>query len=326
MREVRQLVRVKHGSHLYGTSTPASDQDFKGVHLPSGRNIVLGRPEDVIDKGVVAKEGTKNTSEAIDSQSFSLQKFLEMLAKGDTVAAEILFAPPEMWVEHDPLWLSIRAQAVCALNKQAKGFVGYCQRQAAKYGIKGSRMAAVKQLIDLLSSLGVNQGLGMNATLGLYEVKLREFAKTHEHVEFVNIPNPNGSDNWHIDCVDRKMSMNVTIQQAYDVYEKVWENYGARARAAMTNEGIDWKAISHAVRVGRQALELLRDHTITFPRPDADELLRIKLGQVPYNEVSPMLEALVQEVLETDSTLPESTDMKWLDQVVVDYYFPQISK
>lgn len=33
------IVRVKFGSHLYGTNTPTSDLDFKSVHIPPARDI-----------------------------------------------------------------------------------------------------------------------------------------------------------------------------------------------------------------------------------------------------------------------------------------------
>lgn len=129
MKPVTQLVRVAHGSHLYGTSTPTSDQDFKGVHLPSGEAIVLQRAEDVLERGVKSKiAGTdKNAADAVDDQSYSLQKFFGMLAKGDTVATEILFAPYP--VEADPAWADVQIVGRRLLNRQCKGFVGYCVRQ-----------------------------------------------------------------------------------------------------------------------------------------------------------------------------------------------------
>lgn len=329
LRPTRQLVTIQHGSHLYGTSTPTSDTDLKGVHLPSGLGIVLGRPEDVIERNVVAKEGTKNTADAVDNQSYSLAKFLGMLAKGDTVATEILFAPPWAIVDMDPLWPLIQAQAVKVLNRQAKGFVGYCQRQAAKYGVKGSRMAAVKKLVDLLDSVGGAQFVEPRGTrptkLSDIEDRLKAFAEAEEHASWVNIPHPDGRECWHIECCDRKMPMTAGLKEAQNVYGTVWANYGERARAAMTNEGIDWKAISHAVRVARQALELLRSHTITFPRPDAAELLEIKQGKRSYQDVSPLLEALVDEVNSCSSTLPERTDPALVDELVQRYYLPQVT-
>ena len=94
----KPILRVKHGSHLYGTSTPESDQDFKGVHIPSGRGILLQQPESVINKGVKLSDTIKNQAGDVDEQSFSVQKYLQMLSVGDTVATEMLFASrtPEM--------------------------------------------------------------------------------------------------------------------------------------------------------------------------------------------------------------------------------------
>jgi hypothetical protein len=318
MKPVVQLVRIAHGSHLFGTSTPLSDQDFKGVHLPSGEAILLQRAEEVIDRGIVAKQGTKNTAEAVDEQSFSLQKFFAMLARGDTVATEILFAPP---LEADPRWPEIQAIGRSLLNRQCKGFVGYCVRQAAKYGIKGSRMGAVRRLLDLLE---VEHG---SARLRSMADTLRAFALEEEHADWINIPGPNGEDLWHIDCCDRKMPMTVTIGDARKVYLKVWETYGERARAAMANEGIDWKAISHAVRVARQAIELLTTGHITFPRPDAAELLEIKQGLRPYAEVSALLEDLVAKVhaASTGSILPESTDTAEADACLLRLHLGQLA-
>lgn len=323
MKPVRQLVTIQHGSHLYGTSTPTSDRDFKGVHLPSGLGIVLGRPEDVIERNVVAKEGTKNTADAVDNQSYSLAKFLGMLAKGDTVATEVLFAPSWAIVDMDPLWPVIQAQAMKVLNRQAKGFVGYCQRQAAKYGVKGSRMAAVNRLLGLLAP--ALEKHGTTAKLETISEELRLFAESEEHASWQNIPHPSGAECWHIECCDRKMPMTASIKEAFNVFNKVWENYGERARAAMTNEGIDWKAVSHAVRVARQAIELLSTGHITFPRPDATELLEIKQGQRDYNLVAPLLEGLVEQVNTCPSELPERTDMALVDELVQLYYLPQVT-
>jgi hypothetical protein len=334
MRPVTKLIRVKHGSNLYGTNTPTSDLDFKGVHLPSGEAIILQRAENVIDTSVVAKaEGTdKNTSDAIDSQSYSVQKFYEMLMKGDTVATEILFAPlPDGRIDDGPLcfyteeWLKVREIGLQLLNRQCKGFVGYCVRQAAKYGIKGSRMNAVRGVLDELSKLGLGRTTS-TTKLSVIEPQLRRWAEGREHVKWENIPNPNGSDNWHLDVCDRKVSMNLTINAAYDIWNKVWDNYGERARQAMTNEGIDWKAMSHAVRVAGQAIELLNTGKISFPRPDAAFLLSIKQGRVGYEVVSPYLEDLVEQVrvASEQSKLPEKSDHKLADRSVLQLYRSQI--
>jgi hypothetical protein len=321
MKPVVPLARIVHGSHLFGTSTPRSDQDFKGVHLPSGEAILLQRAEEVIDRGIVAKQGTKNTAEAVDEQSFSLQKFFAMLAKGDTVATEILFAPP---LEADPRWPGIQAVGRSLLNRECKGFVGYCVRQAAKYGIAGSRMASVRRLLDLLEA-ETGAGRGGQRLASMADV-LCSFADGQEHAAWVNSPGANGEDLWQIDCCDRKMPMTVTIGEARKVYARVWETYGERARAAAANEGIDWKAISHAVRVARQAIELLTTGHITFPRPDAAQLLAIKQGDMPYAQASILLEGLVAQVhgAGAASVLPDRTEAGDADAFLAELYLGQL--
>lgn len=322
MKPIRPLVRILHGSHLYGTNTPDSDHDYKSVHVPSGAAIVLQRAENVIDHKVKLSDGIKNEAGDTDDQSYSLQKFLGMVAAGDTNGTEILFAP---YIEADPAWDEIRAHADKFTNRQCKGFVGYCQRQAAKYGIKGSRMGVCKAIVDLLGAAMTEHGT--TAKLEILESALRAFADAHEFSSIENLPSQAGTDVWHLEVVDRKVPFTASIKTAFDIYEKVWQNYGERSRAAMLNEGIDWKAVSHAVRVARQAIELLTTSRVTFPRPDATELLAIKLGSVPYSEVSPMLEALVEEVgrVSLSSSLPEKSDHRFIDALVSAYYLEQIA-
>ena len=45
------IVKLVFGSRLYGTSTPESDKDFKGVFLPSREEILLGKiPKSLTEK------------------------------------------------------------------------------------------------------------------------------------------------------------------------------------------------------------------------------------------------------------------------------------
>jgi hypothetical protein len=293
MNDVRPIVRVQHGSHLYGTNTPSSDLDFKGVHIPSGEAIILQRAENVLDRKVKISDTVKNGACDTDDQSYSLQKFFGMIAVGDTVATEILFAPTPVFADSD--WAEIRTIGKSLLNRQCRGFVGYCRRQAAKYGIKGSRMAACEDIVALLTDGMMEHGT--TAKLEVLADKLMIFCATHEFSDVEIITSQAGTDVPHLEVVDRKVPFTASIKMAHEIYSKVYNNYGARARAAKSNEGIDWKAVSHAVRVARQAIELLTTGAITFPRPDAAQLLEIKLGQIAYSVVAEELEALVERYI-----------------------------
>lgn len=69
----------------------------------------------------------------------------------------------------------------------------------------------------------------------------------------------------HLEVCGRKMPFIGSIESAHKVAQRLVDEYGERALQAERNEGIDWKGLSHAVRVGREALELLETGRITFP-------------------------------------------------------------
>lgn len=323
MKPIRPLVRITHGSRLYGTHTPDSDYDFKSVHVPSGRSILLQKAENVVDRSVVDKdESGKNTAAAVDDQSYSVQKFFELITLGDMTATEMLFAPNDQVRYNGMAWPILQSQGKWLINRDVRGFVGYCRRQAAKYGIRGSRMAAVQGLRELLKPLATTSS---TATLAVLEDELRSYADATPHTAIESIAGGDKSVKLpHIVCCDRKMPFTSHVAKAFEVYDKVWQNYGERARQAMNNEGIDWKAMSHAVRVAEQAKELLLDHRITFPRPNADYLRSVKLGERPYDEVSEVLERLLEEVEAIESTLPKKSDHKLMQHFILEYHSEQV--
>src|SRR5262245_57892462 len=47
---MRLIVEMRFGSHLYGTATPLSDLDYKGIYVPDGRDILLQRVRGTISQ------------------------------------------------------------------------------------------------------------------------------------------------------------------------------------------------------------------------------------------------------------------------------------
>jgi hypothetical protein len=112
------------------------------------------------------------------------------------------------------------------------------------------------------------------------------------------------------------------VSEAAAIFTRIYENYGARAKLAETNEGIDWKALSHAVRVGEEALELLNTGNITFPLANAKHILEIKKGLLPYADVAEEIEGLLVAVesASASSNLRDTADLEWVDNFVSDAY------
>lgn len=321
---MKTLVKIRFGSHLYGTSTPESDTDYKSVHIPSASDIILQRAKSTVSRSTKSDTSIKNGADDVDDESFAVHKFMKMLRVGDMVATELLFAPP---VESSDLWQSYFIEPRRRyLNKRIEGFVGYCQKQAAKYGIKGSRVSAVRNALECLERWISSHG--EKVKLGVFSDEIMMHVTKNAHTDVVDVLQSSGENIRCWEVCGRKMPFTISIKTAYDIMKTVFDNYGHRSLLAESNEGVDWKAISHAVRVGEQAIELVTTGHITFPRPNADELLMIKKGGLPYKIAADRLESLLDEVKEASakSNLPENPDELWMDSMTYLLYSAHVRR
>lgn len=312
-----QIVEMTFGSALYGTKTPSSDLDIKAVHIPSATDILLQRVKPVVSRKTKADNSAKNTADDIDFESYSLQKYLGLVAEGQTVALDMLFAPDWAIISRTPYWTEIQKNRDRLLSRGYASFLGYCRAQANKYGIKGSRMAAARAAVNLLE-VGMNV-LGTSAKLAQFDSELSWLCLEQDHSSIDSIPDAAGNKILHLNVCGRKAPYTSSIKNAYEIYRVLFDEYGKRATAAEKNEGIDWKALSHAVRIGHQAIELLTAKFVTFPRPEAEHLRAIKAGEMPYSQVSEEIEALLERIEATalTSPLPERPDREWIDDFVI---------
>ena len=319
-----ELMRVRFGSHLYGTSTPASDIDYKTVVLPSAREILLQRITASTDNRRPKAHGEKNQPGDVDEEAFALNRYLSLLAEGQTVALDMLFAPRwAMPFDPHPLWNRILENRHRLVSRQAASFVGYCRTQANKYGIKGSRVHAAREVVEWFDREIENRGHLARLGDAADSLSARLALGDLSHTEIVMIEQPGqGRSVPHLECCNRKAPFFASMKDARAIYARILDEYGARARLAEKNEGVDWKALSHAVRVGREALEFLRTAWITFPLSYAPHILAIKQGHVDYAQVADEIESLLEQVEQAQmtSTLPDAPDSQFIDDLVCEAY------
>lgn len=330
---MNKILEIKFGSHLYGTNTPTSDLDFKGIYLPTAKEIILGRIKETIANSRPKAECERNNKDDIDTEYFSLDRYLSLLTEGQTVALDVLFAPPENFTlltpEGESIMFEIYANRDKLMTKNVNAFVGYARQQAAKYGIKGSRMDALKRTMELLDGLYAAVSydkLSLHESLFANLIKECESLVSLEKtalVEFVMLKGPTGEiDQKHLHVNGRYLPMHATVKWAREIVGKMLEGYGNRAKKAHLAGGVDWKALSHAVRVNSEALELLGSNFITFPRPDKDLLLQIKQGLLPYEQVAEIIEQGLADLYaaQEKSQLRDSPDREWVDNFLYRIY------
>ncbi len=322
---MKKIIEIKFGSHLYGTNTENSDLDLKAIYLPTAREILLGTYKKTIQEQRAKLPGERNTKDDVDIEILSLDRFIELLLQGQTMALDMLFANIDDLVDENTTQLGINIMAYIFrnrhefLNKNVNAFVGYARQQAAKYGQKGFRLHAIKATLEKLNQLGPFEtfaGLDENAIPNwIIETK-------NEHIKIVDIAGPNNSMVKHLDVAGRMYPFTSQVRYMRQSIQKRYEEYGARAILAEKNEGIDWKALSHAVRVNSEARELLETSKITFPRPDRQLLLDIKLGKIPYAQVAEIIEQGLEDLKECEakSTLRAEPNREFAQDYIARIY------
>jgi len=319
---VNKIIEVKFGSHLYGTDTPLSDADFKGIYIPTARQIVLNKAKHNISVSRPKQEFEKNNKDDVDMETFSLQEFLRLLIEGQTVALDMIFSPEAFHVfkgEQYHLFKTIYENKDRLLSKGILSFIGYARKQAGKYGIKGSRVRAVRETIEFLN--------GCNSVLLLKDPEIKEeldafVSRGNEFIKYVQIPDMNQVICTYLEVCGRKFQLTNSVKYSLAILNKIYAEYGHRAKLAEVNDGIDWKALSHAVRVNFEGQELLTTGFITFPCPERKLLLDIKTGKLPYKDVEVIIEKGLQDLedAQVNSILQAKPDEKWAEDFLYDVY------
>jgi hypothetical protein len=332
----KELFYTQFGSHVYGTNVPGSDLDYKGIFIPSTRDILLQQANHTsINRNTNPDPHAKNATEDIDIELFTLQGFLRLCKEGQTVAVDMLFSPTNFWKVRTPEWDFIIRNRDKLIHKGVSAFVGYCQTQAAKYGIKGSRIASVRSAVEFLDTLPRQDKLldhwgAVKAFVAEHQSdKYSSINKQGKRDPFIKITQckaPHGRYEDHFEVNNRKIPRHGAVKYAKEIFQKILDNYGQRALKAEQNEGIDWKALMHAVRVCEEAKELLMTGFVTFPRPERKLLLDIRKGNLPYKEVARIIEEGVQSVdlCQEKSSLPLSIDEDFWEQWLLDVHFSHV--
>lgn len=290
---MKTIVKTYFGSHLYGTSTPESDVDFKEIYVPHARDILTGNVKEHMSKNT-NNTSSKNTKDDVDHELYSLKYFFKLAADGETVALDMLHTPPSLVVKSDlpNVWKYIQDNRSRFYTTNMKSYLGYVRKQASKYGVKGSRLAVLRQALKRSNEWG--QYFDNGAVIRLSHMK--NVLPIGEFASWVETENEKTGKQTFYNLLDRKFQDTLTNKEFNAILVKLEENYGERARKAEANEGIDWKALSHACRGGLQLLEIYKTGDLVYPLQDAPFILDVKLGKHTFKTVQEFLEDIVDQV------------------------------
>jgi hypothetical protein len=316
------IIKMEFGSKLYGTSMPESDLDYKSIHIPNTKDILLQRAKGSHIRGSSKQMGVKNGPKDIDHESISLQFYINSLTSGQTFALDMAFAPRDMWIQTgDKLWIwqGIIENKDLLISRSSVSFMGYAKSQANKYGEKGKKITALKLAIRFLESFDPLK------TLKDIEPMLDRFVYPGD------LYSGDGSDllityktikgEKHLDICGKMTPMHSKVHKALGLYRKVLDTYGSRSMASHYG-GIDLKACMHALRIINEGIELFKTGNITFPRPEAEYLRSIRRGEVSNEKIEDAIEASFIELknCHKNSMLRESPDLDFANDLICSVY------
>lgn len=256
------------GSRLYGLNTENSDYDYKSIYLPTIRDIITNNADLTNSQHYSDKNANSET------ESMSIQKFLLLAKQGQTMAIDMLWAPRECWKCQSIYWtdyiLPIRNEFI---TKNMVAFIGYAKSQAIKYNHRGKNLNNIKKALEWADNFSTRTKLKdiYSIIVSVINNKKREFDcslwKDENHNSFLVINNI-------------KFGMSSEIKFVKDVLDKNIKRYGKRSNGASNNEGLDFKALSHAFRVLYEIEELITTGKIVFPLKERDFIYKIKTGNI----------------------------------------------
>lgn len=339
------------GSKLYGTNNENSDTDIKGVFLPNLNDLILGKAP----KHYTFSSGgkyDKNDKDDVDETYYSLQYFLELAAKGDTNAIDLLFAYTnhQQILINTPIWTEVVNNIDKIITKNVNAYLGYCKSQSFKYSVKGEKLNNFKEFEKFCEKYIQNKNYDHDITL--YDAMVNEFFNNefkHEFDHWITEPlvekqkvqfnkkfaNFNFGEHCYIivasnkeaflQISDVKFPIKDGIRSSYYKVKKVIGSCGKRSENAAADNGADYKAISHCIRVLFQVEELLKVGSISFPLKEAEFIksIKYKTTDLSFDGIMDFINEkieYIEKVLLPNSILRDKADYKWIEQFILKQY------
>tara|TARA_R110000787_G_scaffold44901_1_gene109787 strand:- start:9257 stop:10237 length:981 start_codon:yes stop_codon:yes gene_type:complete len=296
-----------HGSWLYGLEREGSDVDIKAIYAPTENDLLLG-------EGV--KTWNKSNKELdIEIEVKSLPSFLRSARSCDTNCIDLLYTPKELTLITSNMWGTISSHRENLLAKNMKGIIGYIKVHSSKYGNKITRFKEMNQLLEQLSFL--------SGQCKLKATTIPEWIDKQNFKYIKTVMVKTDHEQHYIDVCGKKYILTWESRLLEEALETEIKKFGDRTKKG-NESGMDFKSLSHAIRVLCQLEELLTTGGLKFPLLDSNYILRVKTGQV--TDKQSVMDCITEqydkcmELIEI-SDFPEEVDISPMLEALHGYYF-----
>lgn len=297
------------GSHAYGTDTPTSDLDIRGIALNSKEEILTN------------KNFEQFVNEETDTTIYSFNKMISLLSNTNPNTIELLGLKPEHYLYIHPIGQELLDNSHLFLSKRAiHSFGGYANQQLYRLNQKAAHKLSQSELeTHILKTL---------------ENMKHDFSTTYS-------PFPEDSINLYIDKAtqpdyDTEIYMDIKLHH-YPLrdYKSMWSELhntvkaysklGKRNTHAIEHGKIA-KHMTHLIRLYMMCIDILEKEQIITYRLEHDLLMSIRNGNYLDSNNQPTSEfyELVNEYekrldyAKLNTSLPENPNYKAINEFVMD--------
>jgi hypothetical protein len=334
--ELKIIYECWAGSHAYGTSTPESDEDFRGIAIaPLSYYLGLNFFEDM-------------RTETPDLVIYDILKFVRLAADCNPNIIELLFTDEAQVLSMTESGKLLRANRDLFVTKRARHtFMGYAMSQLQRirrhrawllHPIESKPTRAQFDLPEHKLVTKDQQEAFIWVIANLLKGSLDEAKLSHEmrnELRDVNYHGllqssievaPDAAWNLYRESTGASENFIYAMKQErayaaslhdYDSYQSWKKNRNPKRAVMETKCGFDVKHASHLYRLATMGKEILEGKGVIVKRPDASVILDIKNGGWTYDQIEEYASRIDQELNDSykKSTLPHHPDIERINDL-----------
>lgn len=293
MEKGKLIFECYAGSHLYGTNTPESDIDIRGVILPYLSTLL--DPFTNFEQQEFPNE---------DKVHFSLRKFFQLAENSNPNIVELLFVPESKTIISSPEWNKIIENRYIFISQVCRySFSGYADAQLKRIKLHRSWILNPPKKEPIRSDYGLKD----SPLFGSEKLQ-----------NLIHSP---------IECIKEEYREYALAEQSYHSARENWNKYinwkqtrNPKRYAIEEKYHLDLKMAMHLYRLLSECKELLETGNITLPRPDKDFLLEVRNGKFTYDELMIESENVINTINSVQSSLPKKPDIKKITELFLSFY------
>lgn len=345
------VLLVRHGSHAYGTNVATSDEDFKGIAVPT-KEYFLGSEKKFAQAILEAPHP--------DTVIYDIRKFFMLATECNPNIIEVLHTDPSDHLIVDSIGQTILDHKDAFLSKKIKHtFMGYALSQIGRmethkrwimnprlvmptrkeFGlldvpvIPADQMAAAGSEIqreldrfqfDFMEDLEEPTKIEIRGAMVqmLAELKIT----TDQH--WMSAARKIGLNDNFIEIMKNERSY-LAAKREFDQYQD-WKKNRNKKRSELEEKfGYDTKHAYHLVRLIRMCKEVLLTGKVLVKRHDREELLFIRNGGWTYEQLMEFARVMsleLNELYKTSTALPNVPNKDMLNKLCIKLVEKSLSK